>query len=475
MINPSEVLFRESALQEMINHVKKHSAKSEETVISLIGTIHQNRIYEITRTIIDAPKCQRGAVSCSTDEKHVSAILQEELEKNPDSRYLGDFHLHPWPVTPEPSSIDYDQLSQSKKSRNWFIIGVFSSTGELRVFGMKRGEEKNGLLSQFQKDELVEIPYRIVPDGFDGKEDHLSRINKVTSNDILGKSRILVVGCGSLGSAVITGMAGTGTLDYVVADMGDTLSIQNTIRHVGQIKDVDKAKTAIFQEYIQSHQPLARVQTIDADLVKDAKLLRQLIEWSDVVISASGNPQLHYVINSLCVELKKPAVYGGIFAKAKEAYVFYYSAKNDDDACCWECIMNLATAEISQDVINRKYGLENGELQAEQGLNCDIAIPGLFMTKIVLDHLMQNKIEYNLIQYSNTPGIHKNFVTKKDTCAICNYPNWIKSEQEKLCDDNDNSKDNPLHKITYSISKTRHRLAKLSDGFAKKTWRKEKQ
>jgi len=445
MINPSEVLLRENDNHLMLCDVVLHAKKHEETVMSLIGIIHPNRIYEVTRVVIDAPQCQRGAVSCSTDNNEVTKALQEEKGKNPESRYLGDFHLHPWPVTPQPSSTDYQQLYDAKKDRNWFVIGVFSSAGELKIFGMV-------------KNSLVDIPFRIIPDGFN-KEDHLSRISKITNNEKLGKSKVLIAGCGSLGSAVINGTAGTGIQDYIVADMDDTLSVSNTTRHVGGLSQVGTKKTEIFKRFIQSHQPLARVQTVDEDLVKNTDLLRQLIEWSDVVVSASGNPELHFVINSICVDMKKPAIFGGIYKKAREAYVFYYSAKDDDGSCCWECIMDIATAKIDQGMINRRYGLEDsGELHAEQGLNCDIAIPGLVMAKIALSHLMRNEIKYNLMQYYDTPRMRLILAKRKPNCAVCNAENWLE-EQKKLLEEKRRKSDGKLsdvfEKLIKHILKTR--------------------
>ena len=278
---------------------------------------------------------------------------------------------------------------------------------------------------------LTEIPYRIVPDSFDGQE-HLSRINQVTNSEKLEKVHVSVIGAGGLGSAVVGGTAGTGIVNYIIVDM-DTLGVSNTTRHLGGIQDVGKQKTQIFKEYIQSHQPLARVQTVNEDLVKNTDLLKRIIEWSDIVISASGNPELHYTVNSICVDLGKPSVYGGVFEKAKESYVFYYSGKKDD-RCCWECIMDVTASEIDQSVLNRRYGLENGELHAEQGLNCDIAVPGLLMAKIAISHLLGENAKFNLVRYYNMPKIILKDVMKKPSCAVCDYDNWLEQEREKLCE-----------------------------------------
>lgn len=119
----------------MQSDVKKYAERNEETVFSLFGDILSNRIYRVTRVVIGGPRTERSHVSCSTDEETVSNALKEEQEKNKNARYLGDFHSHPWPTTPSPSGIDIDQLQRERRKRPWFIIGVFSSKGELRIFG----------------------------------------------------------------------------------------------------------------------------------------------------------------------------------------------------------------------------------------------------------------------------------------------------------------------------------------------------
>lgn len=363
-MNPSKVLIRESDMGTAINEVKKHAERHEETGIALFCEICNNKIYVVKKVVLPGPNSKHGPASFTTDEKKISSELEKEMKSNKDIRYGIDLHSHPWPMMPEPSWIDHNQLIEARKKRPWFTIAISSSEGEVRFFGL----DKN--------DEIIEIPFQVIPDSFE-ESDLLSRIKEITDNEILAKVRVGILGGGSLASAVVSGLAGTGIQDYVVADM-DKLSTVNLIRHIGNISELGKPKAEIISDYIQSHNPLASVITIEDDLIKNRELLRSIIQSCDMIVAASGNPELNYHINSICFELGKPAVYGGIYASAKSAYVFCVPTK---EHACFDCIFDLTSAAVDQNTLNRKYGLADGELKAAQGMFADISIPGNIMDR----------------------------------------------------------------------------------------------
>ncbi|MEO9310264.1 MAG: ThiF family adenylyltransferase [Nitrososphaera sp.] len=392
----------------------KHAKEGNETGVSVFGKIRPNKVCVVTKIIKAGPRAERGPVSFTTDEKEISKILEYELAVDKDVRYLADLHSHPWPSEPTPSDIDINQLKRARKLRPLFVIGVLSSTGKIRFFGL------NG-------DSPKEIPYQVIPDDF-SEEDLLARISKFTDNEKLQKIRVGVLGCGSLGSAVVAGLAGSGIGEYVLCDM-DEFSLVNVVRHTGGINQIGKPKTAILSEYIQFHNPLANVLTVDDDLIKNAELLRAVIESCDMIVASSGNPELNFHINSICVELNKPAVYGGIYAGAKSAYVFCVPGK---DHACFDCIFQLTSTAIDQNTLKRKYGLEDGELKQAQGMFADISIPGSVMAKITLQLILGKEFNFNLVRYFDTLKLSRLNVSKRKLCPTCDYQNWLKEEEEKM-------------------------------------------
>ncbi|WP_162858728.1 HesA/MoeB/ThiF family protein [Candidatus Nitrosotenuis aquarius] len=413
-MNPTKILITKSDIQTCRDEVLEHAKDCNETGFAFFGEIRSNKVYVIKKIVLGGPRSERGHVSFTTDEVKILEELKKAKTENPKIRYLGDGHSHPWPTVPSPSGTDINQLSRSRKTRPWFVIAVFSSTGEVRFFGLDADSER------------TEIPYQIVPDGF-SEESLLERIDQITDNDTLRKSRVGIIGCGSLASSVVSAISGTGICDYIVCDM-DKLATVNVIRHLGGIYDIGRSKTQIIKRHIESHNPLAVVQTVEDDLIKNRELLRSIIESCDIIVAASGNPELNYHTNVICCELGKKAVYCGIYAGAKSAYVFCVSSGSH---ACFDCIFSLTSAAIDQNTLRRKYGLEEGELKAAQGMFADITIPGSMMVKMTLWLLLGKEFIFNLVRYYDDLRVEKLNVPKKDLCATCNYENWLKHEEEK--------------------------------------------
>lgn len=413
-MNPSKVLIKKSDLEFAIDEVKNHAEDHEETGVAFLGEIKQNKVYVITKVVGAGPRSQRGSVSFTTDEKSISDSLKHEIKRNDKTRYLGDGHSHPWPSKPEPSSIDMNQLRRARKTRPWFTIAVFSSTGEVRFFGLDEGQD------------LLPIPYQTISDDFD-EQDLFARIDQITNNEILSMVRVGIIGAGSLASGVVAGLTGSGIKDYVIGDMG-SLETVNLMRHIGNINDIGKSKADILSDYIQSHNPLASVQTIEDDLIKNRELLRAIIESCDIIVAASGNPELNYHINSICFKIDKPVVYGGIYAGAKSAYVLCVPTKSH---CCFDCMFDLTTAAVDQNTLKRKYGLEDGELKEAQGMFADIIIPGSMMAKMTLWLLLGKEFVFNFVRYYDDLRVERLNVPKKELCATCDYENWLKIQEEK--------------------------------------------
>lgn len=414
ILNPSKILITESDMKTCIGEVLEHARNGNETGFAFFGEIKPNKVYVIKKVILGGPRSERGHASFTTDEIRICEELEKARLENVETRYIGDGHSHPWPTTPCPSHIDINQLRRSRKTRSWFIIAVFSSTGEAKFFGLDSDNEK------------TEIPCQVVPDGF-VEEDLLARIDQITDNETLRKSRVAIIGCGSLASAVVSSISGTGISDYIVCDM-DRLATVNVIRHLGGIHDVGMQKTQIIKRHIESHNPLAMVQTVEDDLIKNRELLRSIIESCDIVIAASGNPELNYHTNVICCELGKRAVYGGIYAGAKNAYVFCVPSGAH---ACFDCIFSLTSAAIDQNTLRRRYGLEDGELKSAQGMFADISIPGSMMAKMALWILLDREFEFNLVRYYDYMKVERLNVTKRELCATCDYENWLRHQEEK--------------------------------------------
>ena len=380
---------------------------------SYFGYIHENKVYEIKKTIPAGPKAERSEISFTTDDVAIKTALEKELQQDPKIRYLGENHSHPWKSEPHPSGIDVNQLLEARAKRPYTIIGIHS-LNKMKFFGLDENENP------------IEIPYQIVPDSFNENR-RISRIEELTGNELLAKKKVVVLGGGSLSCGTIESLAGTGLRNFIIGDM-DEFSDVNVIRHLGDFYDLEENKTEILKRYIESHNPLAYVQSVKDDFLKNRQLLRAVVEWADIVIASSGNPALNYQINIQCVKTKTPAVFGGIYDKAESAYAFYYNPA--ETRACFDCIFGLASAAIDSNTITRKYGLDDGELKQAQGMFADILPIGCMMAKMALWVMMNQKKEFNLVRYYNDLKVERFNVPQKKRCATCDYENWLKNEEE---------------------------------------------
>ena len=421
-MNPFKVVMTENICNEGFSCIDDCAKQGIEDGYTLFGFIHPNKVYEITKIIHAGPKSERSEVSFSPDSETIKNELRAELETNPNIRWIGDNHLHPWSEEPTPSSVDINQMREARKTRPGTIIGLHSLT-KLKFFGLD--ENSN----------LIEIPYQVIPDGFDEKN-LLSRISEITNSEALSRKKVAILGCGSLSCGVIQSLAGTGLRNFVLGDM-DSFADVNMVRHIGGIYDLKKDKTEILKEYIESHNPLAAVQTVTDDFLKNRELLRSVVNWSDIVIASSGNPALNYQINLQCFKFRKPVVFGGIYDRAESAYVFYYDPKEQNRAC-FDCIFELTSAAIDNNTIKRKYGLDDGELKEAQGMFADILVPGAMMGNIAIKLMMGKTPECNLLKYYNSLKTERINVSQKKGCATCDYVNWVTKEESKLDEKNQN-------------------------------------
>lgn len=149
----------------------------------------------------------------------------------------------------------------------------------------------------------------------------------------LVNSHALVVGAGGLGSpaALYLAAGGVGTLTICDFDVVDLTNLQRQIVHTTSSIGINKALSA--KKTLLEINPEIQVNAVcekstEADLTK-------LISAADVVLDCSDNFATRYLLNKLCVQLKKPLVSGA--AIGFEGQVTVYDARSDLSPC-YHCL-----------------------------------------------------------------------------------------------------------------------------------------
>ncbi len=149
----------------------------------------------------------------------------------------------------------------------------------------------------------------------------------------LTKSHALIVGAGGLGSPVILYLAasGVGKLTICDFDVVDLSNLQRQVIHTTPSVGINKAVSA--QQTLYEINPEIEVFTIQKKSSEDE--FYQLIENIDVVIDCSDNFATRYLLNKLCVQLKKPLVSGA--AIGFEGQITVYDLRHENSPC-YHCL-----------------------------------------------------------------------------------------------------------------------------------------
>ena len=180
----------------------------------------------------------------------------------------------------------------------------------------------------------------------------------------LAEGRVLIIGCGGLGSpiAMYLAAAGVGTIGLMDGDVVDESNLQRQIIHF--TPDLGKAKVASAAEKLRAINPHCHIIEIpefftaepvlspnaDEPPFRAVSLPRQssaanatsIITDYDFIIDGTDRYHTKYLINDVCVKNGKPYSHGGVLKYSGNAFTYV------PGHACYRCIFG---DEPSQDDI----------------------------------------------------------------------------------------------------------------------------
>lgn len=163
---------------------------------------------------------------------------------------------------------------------------------------------------------------------------HLALDEIGTSGQLaLKNARVLVVGCGGLGSPLALYLAAAGVGNLTLVD-GDSVELSNLQRQIlfGD-RQLGAAKAIAGAERLQALNGDIEVTPIAAHL--DTGNGPSLIAEADLVVDCSDNFTTRYLINDLCLELSKPWLFAAINGFEGSLSLF------TPGAACFRCLYPL--------------------------------------------------------------------------------------------------------------------------------------
>ncbi|SEN97106.1 adenylyltransferase and sulfurtransferase [Flavobacterium sp. CF108] len=203
----------------------------------------------------------------------------------------------------------------------------------------------------------------------------------------LSKSKVLVIGAGGLGAAILPYLAAAGVGEIGIVD-DDVIEISNLHRQViYKSSAVGKSKVEEAKLMISELNPLIKVNAFAEKL--SGKNAISLFEKYDIVVDATDNISIKYLINDACLLTNKSMVYGSIFRFQGQVSVFNYQ-NGPTYRCLYPDENNNALNCEDAGVIGISVGII-GMLQANEVLKMILGIGEVLSGKILVYNILNNE------------------------------------------------------------------------------------
>lgn len=234
---------------------------------------------------------------------------------------------------------------------------------------------------------------------------------------LLQSAKVLVIGCGGLGSPVAVYLASSGIGSIHLVDF-DVVSASNLHRQVFySMDDIGKYKAEILCKFLQQRAPFTEVsfsnQAVDKNNIID------LIAEFDIIVDGTDNLGVKYLINDACVLVKKPLVYGSLYKF--DGYVSSFNILKDDGS--YSCNLRDAFPKMATDIPNcEEAGTLNPIVGTIALLQVNEVIKFITKTGIMLADqlLIYNTLENShfKIKLKKNESIHVESIFKESTYLI---------------------------------------------------------
>jgi len=246
----------------------------------------------------------------------------------------------------------------------------------------------------------------------------LSEIGEVGQQK-LQEAKILVVGCGGLGSPISVYLASSGIGKLHLIDF-DTVDISNLHRQVFySLKDIGKFKSECLSNFIQQRAPFTDVSFSSEAITKENAI--ELISEYDVIIDGTDSLPTKYLLNDVCVILEKPLVYGSLYKF--DGYVSAFNLKQEDGS--FSANLRDAFPDMNTTTANCE---EAGTLNAIVGMIATAQVNEVLKIITGIGKPLTNELLiYNVLQNTQLKMKLSSNIFKDEIVSLFNTQNYFDS------------------------------------------------
>lgn len=166
-------------------------------------------------------------------------------------------------------------------------------------------------------------------------EDRYARLRMIPwwDQDLLRRSKVLVIGAGALGNEILKNLAllGIGNILIVDFDRVETSNLSRSVLY--RLEDDGKSKAHSAASAVRALNPDCSVFALNADV--SSGVGAGVFRWADVVIGGLDNRQARMSVNTACWKVNTPWVDGATEGFQGIARVF-----QPPDGVCYECTLS---------------------------------------------------------------------------------------------------------------------------------------
>lgn len=225
--------------------------------------------------------------------------------------------------------------------------------------------------------------------------------------EILAKSRVLILGMGGLGSPASMYLAAAGVGQLWLAD-DDTVELSNLQRQiVHRTEAVGLLKVDSATQVLTSLNPSVRIERIQHRLNEDEA--REFVANVDLVLDCSDNYTTRQTLNRLCFALKKPLVAAA--AIRWEGMLTSFDFRREESPC-YACMFdpddNLGVDNCATlGVISPLLGVM-GSMQALEAIKLLLGVGDTLVGKLAIFNAKTSQWKYVEL-------------TKSSFCQVCHH------------------------------------------------------
>ncbi|MFE3849159.1 molybdopterin-synthase adenylyltransferase MoeB [Flavobacterium sp. LB3P45] len=203
----------------------------------------------------------------------------------------------------------------------------------------------------------------------------------------LQQAKVLIIGAGGLGTAVLPYLAAAGIGEIGIID-DDRIEVTNLQRQViYKSSSVGKSKVLEAKAMALELNPSIKINAFIEKL--DSKNVIPLFEQYDIMVDATDNLNTKYLINDACCVTNKPFVYGSIYKFEGQVSIFNY-----ENGPTYRCLFPEESAQVGNcndaGVMGISVGII-GMFQANEVLKMVLGIGELLSGKLLVYNMLNNE------------------------------------------------------------------------------------